>query len=873
MQAQFERIYAALAPHRRWVVVLACLGLGAAFYRAAVLELDEDITSFLPRGDVVIDDFRFVVEHFRQQDRLFFDVGLDDDSSGSAADVVTAADALASHLEASPLFSEIRYQFSPRQGLELLDHFDRYQSSLFGEEEAQKVEALLQPPALRGRLAEAHRALVEPQGIFLKQAFVRDPLGLREVFLAKLAALGWGSDSAQAAGGRIWTPDQRHLLVIAEPNFSASDTFHGEQVQNVVKAGCQAALTKVGDRGVHIRYAGGPRAALDNRDLIKKDVSRILTLSLCGIVALTFLTFRRRLLVLLCLTPVLWGALFAVAAFSLFSGRISLLISGSGSILVGITVDYAIHLLFRFDNASATSVAEGAIGRHLAPVAKPLLIGALTTCVAFLSLQASLIPGQRQLGVFAALGVAGAALFALLVMPHMLPRTHSKRANPIVPLTRWHRHWSAWHKRRRHGIMVGLLAFTIICIFGLFQVRFDGDFRNLNGVRPLTLADEDHILEHWGAQMAGTSLVLRSPSLPHALKDGARLWEHLSVLHRQGVISSRSSVVPLLPAPELAQANRQRWRTFWDPKRIAALRRSFAREADSLGFSNGAFRSFWEALPESGAPLELETSADLPSGLLGALIGEYLRIEDNQVLLLTRFDLIDPSRLGEVSRDLRAAFDGAALVNGAGLAERTSELVLESLETLALVTFLAVVGILLVVLRRPGLVAAIVVPLGVSVLWTFGVLGWLGVPINLMNSLFVIFIFGTSVDYAVFIATACVRDMQGDSDEVPVTNGAVTISALTTMCGFGALIFARHPAFFSMGVTTLVGAATGLAAAMVLVPLLVPALAGLGPQSGRGGRNHAAERRGSPPFEGEHCPPQQKSDDSAARGALSCRMP
>src|SRR4030095_5517612 len=52
------------------------------------------------------------------------------------------------------------------------------------------------------------------------------------------------------------------------------------------------------------------------------------------------------------------------------------------------------------------------------------------------------------------------------------------------------------------------------------------------------------------------------------------------------------------------------------------------------------------------------------------------------------------------------------------------------------------------------LVAATLLPIGFSLLWTFGLMGWLGLPIDMMNSVFVIFIIGISEDYCVFLVTS-----------------------------------------------------------------------------------------------------------------------
>src|SRR5260370_30489210 len=51
------------------------------------------------------------------------------------------------------------------------------------------------------------------------------------------------------------------------------------------------------------------------------------------------------------------------------------------------------------------------------------------------------------------------------------------------------------------------------------------------------------------------------------------------------------------------------------------------------------------------------------------------------------------------------------------------------------------------------LVFITLLPLAFGILWTFGAIGWLGLPIDMMNSMFVLFIIVFCDDYIVFLFT------------------------------------------------------------------------------------------------------------------------
>jgi predicted RND superfamily exporter protein len=135
------------------------------------------------------------------------------------------------------------------------------------------------------------------------------------------------------------------------------------------------------------------------------------------------------------------------------------------------------------------------------------------------------------------------------------------------------------------------------------------------------------------------------------------------------------------------------------------------------------------------------------------------------------------------------------------------------------ITIVLVLVILISYTRSLRRLTLIIAPLLLSLLWTFGVMGWLGLRINLMNSMVVVFIFGVVVDYSIFIATSLERARGEDDPYLTHASVATLMTALTTMSGLGVLILARHPALRSIGVTALLGIGTGLGAVFLLIPL------------------------------------------------------
>src|SRR5260221_7470199 len=125
--------------------------------------------------------------------------------------------------------------------------------------------------------------------------------------------------------------------------------------------------------------------------------------------------------------------------------------------------------------------------------------------------------------------------------------------------------------------------------------------------------------------------------------------------------------------------------------------------------------------------------------------------------------------------------------------EHLSKLTKGGLGHFALWTGIIVAAIVYFSLGSVELLVAVLLPLGFGLLWALGLMGWLGLPIDMMNSVFVIFIIGIGEDYSVFLVTSKLDEWRGRPERLAATNGPGLVPALTNILGFAVLLFARHP--------------------------------------------------------------------------------
>src|SRR5690606_20105539 len=120
-----------------------------------------------------------------------------------------------------------------------------------------------------------------------------------------------------------------------------------------------------------------------------------------------------------------------------------------------------------------------------------------------------------------------------------------------------------------------------------------------------------------------------------------------------------------------------------------------------------------------------------------------------------------------------------------------------------IVTFTSVLVfvILLISYGRIELAVITFVPMMITWIWILGIMAIFGIEFNIVNVMISTFIFGLGDDFSIFIMDRLVEGYKSGKPKLESTRISITLSALTTICGLGVLIFAKHPALQSIAAT------------------------------------------------------------------------
>ena len=207
--------------------------------------------------------------------------------------------------------------------------------------------------------------------------------------------------------------------------------------------------------------------------------------------------------------------------------------------------------------------------------------------------------------------------------------------------------------------------------------------------------------------------------------------------------------------------------------------------------------------------------ADLPESLTSRFVGRHGL---NLLKIYGRGNIWDMEALGTFVHDVRTV-DSRATGNPLQAYEASLEMK-QSYQKSALYALVVITALLLFDFRSIRYTLLALLPLGVGLAQTFGLLGLLGVPLNPANMIALPILLGIGVDEGVHIVHDFL-DQRGRYGMSQSTAVAVVVDSLTTIVGFGSLMIASHQGLQSLGRVLTIGVTCCLFTSMVMLPALL----------------------------------------------------
>lgn len=627
--------------------------------------------------------------------------------------------------------------------------------------------------------------------------------------------------------------------------------------------------------GFRVAFTGQPAMVVEEMDSVKRDTLITSFLAVIGVALLTYFVFRWRMHVLFVLGALALGLAWSFGAVWIELGYLNMITSSFISTLVGVGVAYGIHPVSEYELEGAHTVDPERAVRNAFRVTGPAVtVAAVTTSVAFFSIQLMQFRGFSELGLVAGVGVLLCWLAAAWTLPALLMLYGNSRAR-----RRAARHEQVgvsrsavdriWVERLAGNVcraprLVTLLAvgWTVVSIALSWGIGFDTNILDLlprgsqalayqrrmaleSRLSPLyniVVADNLKQLRELKARAVGEATIERFESALEFLPaDSATSRDRIDEL--RGLLGG-------VGFPSVAgRASAAEW--------VASCRILETALLDALD------AAFTVGLTELVEPLDQASVAAASCAEL-AVDANPERVElwrqQQQLLidwlqqpwqLLQRALQAEPPSLDSLPPEIRAryftksgkplgflypegdVFDATFLDSYISASQRVAvdvtgfPRVFHKMAGRITGGFYrsVVIGALLVAIilwfdfRNLRTAALALLPLVMGVIWMLGFMRLLGLQFNFANLVAVPLIIGVGIDNGVHIIHRTRMEAGAGMERVLRHTGrAILIASLTTMIGFGSLALASHRGISSLGMVLLLGVGSCLITSTIVLP-------------------------------------------------------
>ncbi len=692
-----------------------------------------------------------------------------------------------------------------------------------------RLEAL---PALDFALHEVDEALALRIGLLqlapedvgeltvrLQGALALGP-ALNPIVVQRLLDMGPVTERIAAADQGLGLADAPgHALVLARPSGSSMDPAFATRVMAEIE---EVLARHPPPEGVALTWKGGAyHNNVEGMRGVRRDILRTSLASAVLVLTVITVTFRSGRAALLVFTPLVVANVINLSLLGLWVGAVNTYTSFGTAVLIGLGIDFAVHLVGRYREERAGGVAvEPAIVRAWDRTGPPCATAAVTSSAGFAALGAAQFKGFSQLGLVLGVGLIVSLLAMLVLLPLLLPILD--RRPPQLLGARIRRGASrSTYRLAPLGLMVLVVLTGTLGLARLPLLEFEYDTSALwqDGLGYAELTAEQRAL----AQDSYAPVIVSLPDARSLTETHRRVEAEVEAgrVPHVGRVASLESVLP-------ADQDRRR-------ATLEALA-SLVRGADTPGcvplprpeegdevcvhpnlrYLPPPFVS--QLLPLADWDGEALTRDALPEGLLG-LLGA--RDPDRHRLLLfprgNMWDLREAHALLEQVEDLVPDRPVAGEFIATGALYRVIN---RDMPLVGLLAFLMVAVVVSIDLKRPVRVLLAVGTLVTGLVWTGAALEAVGVRLSLLNVVGIPILIGIGIDVIIHLMHRLREEGPGGVRRALSTTGvAAAISTLTTILSFCSLFLAGTRGVRDLGALVVIGLVAVFFAGATLMPV------------------------------------------------------
>ncbi len=628
--------------------------------------------------------------------------------------------------------------------------------------------------------------------------------------------------------------------------------------------------------GLNVGLTGEPVLELDEMRQARKDTAMagLVALFLCALIFVYgYQETGRPIKATVCLAV---GVGYTLGFTTFAIGHLNILTVTFVPILVGLAIDFGVHLVTRYEEELRRGCAErDALTKAIVFTGRGIFTGAFATAGAFLAMCLTDFKGIQEMGLICGCGLLICLVPMLGLLPslllcgrqNILDRELAKTAPARARLERF------WLDRP-WIVIGGTIVLCVVALSRVGNVYFDYNLLNMQTRDLPAVVFERKLIA------SAEKSVLFAAVLADSEDEAAAIEEKIMALPAVAGVESLSRFLTQDPTEKLKLVSAIKReiaglefaepdttsvsipdlsRTLWSLRGYLGLAVEEAKEQEpeiaqqlvSLRDAIGMFRRQMLRTDEASASEKLaayqrallidlrETFAALKqqddstgldvNDLPPALRNRFVGVTGKHLLqVYPKKDIWQRDNQREFIQQLRQALDprntNKPIITGTpvqlyeytGLLKRSyEEAALYALAAIALLVFIHFRSVLVVLLC--------LTPVLIGSIWLLGVMGFFGIPFNPANIMTLPLAIGIGVTNGIHILNRVAEEEQ-PAILAKSTGKAVLVSGLTTIAGFGSLVLAKHQGIQSLGWLMSIGVGACLVAGLTFLPALVTVL-------------------------------------------------
>lgn len=793
MSRLFIYIYDWFEQHKAAFYAILIIVIGICAAMASQISFQENITNFFNNSE---DKKNAVFENFAVKDKII--VMLSGDNPDNIISSAEIFEEKIAKLQEDGLVNSITAHADEETINKVTSFVYEYLPIFLTDDDYKALEDNISGTGISKSVENVYNLLTSPSGMIVGDVIMRDPLNIGTPLLQKFQQ--YNPDlQYEIYNGRLFTNDLSTMLIFIQPSNGMGDTGNNDKLVS----GLESAELHAEVNGVKIDCLGGPIVAVYNARQIKKDTTITLGLAMIFILLVIYMSFRNRRSIPLIIVPPIFGALFALAMVWLIQGEISAIAIGAGTVVLGISLSYSIHIVAHLNHISSPK-------EIIEELTMPLTIGCFTTIGAFAALRFTSSALLQDMGLFSVFTLIGTTLFSLIFLPQFLRGFDSRKKsyvlNKIERVIGYKYDGNKW-------VVISIFVLFIVTLFHYKDVEFDDNMSNINYMPTHIVEAEKRSLEIFGDESKNIYLATGGEDWNQLIGEYNKLHNLLKGHEADGHINNILTLNDFVVPTDTQYERIEKWNSFWAQKRNSVLSK-VDESAIKLGFRDNAFNKFKDLVNKKYniCRYSKEDIQDIP------IISEWLNTTDSGTSLLCRIS-IDDAYKQKVYTDIDL-LESTAVIDRGYFSSKMVEATSEDFNYILLVSSLIVFFALLLSYGRLELTILTFLPMAVSWVIILGMMSIFNIKFNIVNIILATFIFGIGDDFSIFIMDGLLQEYKNGTKVLGSHKTAIFFSAFTAIVGMGVLIFAQHPALKSIALISVLGLSVVVLVSYTIQPIL-----------------------------------------------------